>query len=139
MGQAEQISVLLVEDDADARATIAAILTGAGMAVEQAGDGQTGLHRAGGGAHDVIILDRMLPHLTGIDVVTRLRVAGVEAPVLMLSALGRSEHRVEGLESGVDDYLAKPFEPDELVEAPRVFRRQFSFGYAAISRFSRAA
>lgn len=124
MGQAEQISVLLVEDDADARATIAAILTGAGMAVEQAGDGQTGLHRAGGGAHDVIILDRMLPHLTGIDVVTRLRVAGVEAPVLMLSALGRSEHRVEGLESGVDDYLAKPFEPDELVARVRALWRR---------------
>ncbi len=119
MGQSDQISVLLVEDDEAARATIAAILHAAGMMVEQAADGSTGLHRAGNGGHDVVILDRMLPHLSGIDIVTRMRSAGVGAPVLMLSALGRSEHRVEGLESGVDDYLAKPFEPDELVARVR--------------------
>lgn len=124
MGQADPISILLVEDDEAARANIAAILTGAGMAVEQVADGATGLNRAGGGRHDVIILDRMLPHLSGIDIVTRLRVAGVGAPVLMLSALGRSEHRVEGLESGVDDYLAKPFEPDELVARVRALWRR---------------
>jgi DNA-binding response OmpR family regulator len=128
MGQADQISILLVEDDDAARANIAGILTGAGMTVEQAADGATGLHRAGGGSHDVIILDRMLPHLTGIDIVTRLRVAGVGAPVLMLSALGRSEHRVEGLESGVDDYLAKPFEPDELVARVRALWRRANRG-----------
>lgn len=126
MGQSDQISVLLVEDDAAARANIAAILSGAGMAVEQAEDGPTGLNRAGSGGHDVIILDRMLPYLSGIDVVTRMRVAGVGAPVLMLSALGRSEHRVEGLESGVDDYLAKPFEPDELVARVRALWRRAS-------------
>ncbi|MFC3442742.1 response regulator transcription factor [Sphingobium rhizovicinum] len=128
MGQSDQISVLLVEDDDAARANIAAILTGAGINVEQAADGAIGLQRAGGGSHDVIILDRMLPHLTGIDIVTRLRVAGVGAPVLMLSALGRSEHRVEGLESGVDDYLAKPFEPDELVARVRALWRRANRG-----------
>ncbi|HUD93205.1 response regulator transcription factor [Sphingobium sp.] len=126
MGQSDQISVLLVEDDAAARSNIASILSGAGMAVEQAEDGPTGLHRAGSGGHDVIILDRMLPYMSGIDVVTRMRVAGVGAPVLMLSALGRSEHRVEGLESGVDDYLAKPFEPDELVARVRALWRRAS-------------
>ncbi|HAF43025.1 MAG TPA: DNA-binding response regulator [Sphingobium sp.] len=126
MPQSDQISVLLVEDDAAARVNIAAILSGAGMVVEQAEDGQAGLHRAGSGHHDVIILDRMLPYLSGIDVVTRMRVAGVGAPVLMLSALGRSEHRVEGLESGVDDYLAKPFEPDELVARVRALWRRAS-------------
>lgn len=126
MGQNDQISVLLVEDDAAARANIAAILCAAGMAVEQAEDGATGLARAGSGGHDVLILDRMLPHCSGIDIVTRLRGAGVGAPVLMLSALGRSEHRVEGLESGVDDYLAKPFEPDELVARVRALWRRAS-------------
>lgn len=126
MGQSDQISVLLVEDDEAARATIAAILTAAGMTVEQAADGPAGLHRAGSGGHDVVILDRMLPHLSGIDIVTRMRSAGVGAPVLMLSALGRSEHRVEGLESGVDDYLAKPFEPDELVARVRALWRRAS-------------
>lgn len=126
MAQAEQISVLLVEDDDAARANIAGILSDAGMRVDHAADGPSGLNRAGGGGHDVIILDRMLPHLSGIDIVTRLRVAGVGAPVLMLSALGRSEHRVEGLESGVDDYLAKPFEPDELVARVRALWRRAS-------------
>ena len=126
MAQQESINVLVVEDDAAARANIAAILTQAGMVVDQAEDGRIGLHRAGSGAHDIIILDRMLPHLTGIDIVTRLRVAGIGAPVLMLSALGRSEHRVEGLESGVDDYLAKPFEPDELVARVRALWRRAS-------------
>lgn len=124
MAQGDAISVLLVEDDAIARATITAILSGADMLVEQVDDGPTGLLRAGSGVHDVIILDRMLPHLSGIDVVTRMRGAGVGAPVLMLSALGRSEHRVEGLESGVDDYLAKPFEPDELVARVRALWRR---------------
>ena len=124
MGQSDQISVLLVEDDEAARANIAGILDAAGMSVEQTGDGPTGLNRAGSGAHDVVILDRMLPHLSGIDIVTRMRLAGIGAPVLMLSALGRSEHRVEGLESGVDDYLAKPFEPDELVARVRALWRR---------------
>ena len=126
MGQSDQISVLLVEDDEAARTTIAAILTAAGMTVEQTADGPTGLNRAGSGGHDVVILDRMLPHLSGIDIVTRMRLAGIGAPVLMLSALGRSEHRVEGLESGVDDYLAKPFEPDELVARVRALWRRAS-------------
>lgn len=124
MAQSGPISVLLVDDDAAARTTIAAILSGAGMVVEQSGDGASGLHRAGSGTHDVIILDRMLPHLSGIEIVSRLRGAGVGAPVLMLSALGRSEHRVEGLESGVDDYLAKPFEPNELVARVRALWRR---------------
>lgn len=124
MGASERISVLLVEDDVAARATIAAILDAAGIEVEQAADGTTGLNRAGSGAHDVIILDRMLPNLSGIDIVTRMRDAGIGAPVLMLSALGRSEHRVEGLEHGVDDYMAKPFEPDELVARVRALWRR---------------
>ena len=64
MGQSDQISVLLVEDDEAARTTIAAILTAAGMTVEQTADGPTGLNRAGSGGHDVVILDRMLPHLS---------------------------------------------------------------------------
>lgn len=126
MAQGDAISVLLVEDDAVVRATITAILGGADMRVEQAEDGAAGLQRAGAGTHDVIILDRMLPNLTGIDVVTRMRSAGINVPVLMLSALGRSEHRVEGLESGVDDYLAKPFEPEELVARVRALWRRAS-------------
>ncbi|WHO41214.1 response regulator transcription factor [Sphingobium sp. AP49] len=124
MAQDDPISVLLVEDDPAARANIVEILAGADMAVDAVDDGAEGLRRAGSGRYDVVILDRMLPHLSGLDVVTRMRVAGIGAPVLMLSALGRSEHRVEGLESGVDDYMAKPFEPNELVARVRALRRR---------------
>ena len=70
-----------MEDDEAARANIAGILDAAGMSVEQTGDGPTGLNRAGSGAHDVVILDRMLPHLSGIDIVTRMRLAGIGAPL----------------------------------------------------------
>ncbi|MDI1295594.1 MAG: response regulator, partial [bacterium] len=72
--QIDPISIVLVEDDAAARANIAEILAAAGMIVDQAVDGAVGLQRAGSGHHDVIVLDRMLPHLSGIDVVTRMRV-----------------------------------------------------------------
>lgn len=126
MAQGNSISVLLVEDDPAACTTIAGILSAADMTVDSVDDGGEGLRRGGTGGYDVIILDRMLPQLSGIDIVTRLRVAGVGTPVLMLSALGRSEHRVEGLESGVDDYLAKPFEPDELVARVRALWRRAS-------------
>ncbi|MET0371093.1 MAG: response regulator transcription factor [Sphingobium sp.] len=126
MGQGNPISVLLIEDDAATRANIADILATANIAIEAVGDGAEGLRRAGRGAHDIVILDRMLPQLTGMEIVTRMRAAGVGTPVLMLSALGRSEHRVEGLESGVDDYLAKPFEPDELIARVRALWRRAS-------------
>ena len=72
----------------------------------------------------MILLDRMLPKISGVDLVARLRAAEIEKPVLMLSALGRADHRVEGLEAGVDDYLAKPFEPDELMARLRALYRR---------------
>ncbi len=92
------------------------------LAWEQTGTG--GLQRAGAEPFDVIILDRMLPDIDGLTIVSRLRSAGVGTPVLMLSALGRSENRIEGLEAGVDDYLAKPYEPQELVARLRALHRR---------------
>jgi two-component system OmpR family response regulator len=68
----------------------------------------------------------MLPGISGIDVVARLRSANIEEPVLMLSALGRAEHRVEGLDQGADDYLAKPFEPNELIARVWALHRRTS-------------
>lgn len=124
MDDSAQIAVLLVEDDPSQAANVMAILNAASMRVDHAADGGEGLRRAAAGCYDVIILDRMLPTMSGIDIITRLRAAGVGAPVLMLSALGRAEHRVEGLESGVDDYLTKPFEPVELVARVRALWRR---------------
>lgn len=124
MAQAQSISVLLIEDDPETQANICDIAVQNGMTIASATNGDEGLRLAASGAHDVIILDRMLPGLSGMDVIERLRAADIGAPVLMLSALGRAEHRIEGLESGVDDYLAKPFEPAELVARIRALRRR---------------
>ena len=116
--------ILLIEDDSLTADAVTAVLVREGVTVQHANDGESGLVIAGDSAIDVIILDRMLPGMSGIDVIARLRAAGIEKPVLMLSALGRAEHRIEGLDSGVDDYLAKPFAPEELIARVRaLFRR----------------
>ena len=116
--------ILLIEDDAQTADAIAALLAREDIAVEWSATGEAGLARAGDSGIDVIVMDWMLPGISGIDAVERLRRAGVEKPVLMLSALGRSEHRIEGLDRGADDYLAKPFEPAELIARLRaLFRR----------------
>ncbi len=116
--------VLLIEDDAQTAEMIAGVLAREDITVTACSDGETGLQLAGDPRFDLLILDRMLPGISGTDVVARLRGAGIEKPVLMLSALGRAEHRVEGLDLGVDDYLAKPFEPDELIARLRALHRR---------------
>ena len=118
------MKILLVEDDAQTADAIVASLMRSDIEVDRVCDGETGLQRAGDPSIDVIVLDRMLPGIGGVEVLARLRTAGVEKPVLMLSALGRSEQRIEGLDGGADDYLAKPFDPDELLARLRaLFRR----------------
>lgn len=117
------ISILLVEDDPRTAVEIRQALLDEGD-VAWVEDGEAGLKRAAAEPFNVIILDRMLPGMSGMDVLHRLRSAGVAAPVLMLSALGRSDHRVEGLDGGADDYLAKPFEPHELVARIRALHRR---------------
>ena len=118
------MKILLVEDDAQTAEAIVALLVLANIAVVHEDDGETALRLAGSPDFDVIILDRMLPGIGGVEVLERLREAGIEKPVLMLSALGRFDERVEGLNGGADDYLAKPFEPEELLARLRaLFRR----------------
>ncbi|WP_109807044.1 response regulator transcription factor [Sphingosinithalassobacter portus] len=118
------LKLLYVEDDARLAGEVCETLRAQGDSVEWVGTGGEGLARAAGEPFDVVILDRMLPDLNGIELVSRLRDAGVAAPVLMLSALGRVENRVDGLEAGVDDYMAKPFEPAELVARIRALHRR---------------
>jgi two-component system OmpR family response regulator len=86
-----------------------------GHTVDHVSDGQEGLFRASGGSYDLVILDRMLPKLNGLAVLRGLRGAGIAAPVLILSALGTVGDRIEGLDSGSDDYLVKPFSFAELL------------------------
>jgi two-component system OmpR family response regulator len=109
------VNILLVEDDAEAAGHIARGLQQAGYEVEHCSDGQEGLRRASGGEHALLIVDRMLPGLDGLGIVSQLRQQGRHTPVLVLSALGTAADRVEGLRAGGDDYLIKPFALSELL------------------------
>ncbi|RYD49555.1 MAG: response regulator transcription factor [Sphingomonadales bacterium] len=120
----EGLNILYVEDDVRLADDVTQLMAAAGNRLSWASNGEDGLKRAAAEAFDVVILDRMLPDLSGIDIVQRLRAAGIASPVLMLSALGRAENRVSGLDAGVDDYMAKPFEPSELVARVRALHRR---------------
>ena len=117
-------NILLIEDDPRVAETVSHALAGEVGEFCWEADGNAGLNRAAAGMFDLIILDRMLPGLDGMEILRRLREAGVDCHVLMMSALGRSGHRVEGLDGGADDYLAKPFEPTELIARVRALRRR---------------
>ena len=106
--------VLVVEDDATVREVVASYLEAAGLLVSQAADGFAALELAVTTPPDLIVLDRMLPGIDGVEVCRRLR-ARTGVPVIMLTALGETHDRIEGLEAGADDYLAKPFSSRELV------------------------
>ncbi|MCB1597689.1 MAG: winged helix-turn-helix domain-containing protein [Gammaproteobacteria bacterium] len=107
--------LLLIEDDRDAAGYLVKALTEAGYQVDHAVDGRDGLFHATEHSYDGIIADRMLPHLDGLTVIEVLRKQGNRTPVLILSALGSVDHRVEGLRAGGDDYLTKPFALSELL------------------------
>ena len=106
--------VLLIEDDPHTAAFIGKGLREDGHTVEHAGDGKQGLFLATTENFDAIVLDRMLPALDGLVLLQTLRGAGNRTPLLLLTALGEVDHRVEGLRAGADDYLVKPFAYSEL-------------------------
>jgi two-component system OmpR family response regulator len=116
--------VLTIEDDAVTAREIVTELQSRGNQVDWVDNGPAGLKRAAGGEYDAITLDRMLPGLDGLAVVTALREAGVQTPVLMISALSDVDERVRGLRAGGDDYLTKPFAPDEMVARIEVLLRR---------------
>ena len=107
--------ILVVEDDDETATYVANGLTEKGHVVDRAGDGRDGLFLASSEPYDLMIVDRMLPALDGLSLVKRIRSAGVEVPVLFLTALGGVDDRVTGLEAGGDDYLPKPFAFSELL------------------------
>lgn len=107
--------ILVIEDDRQAAAYLVRGLGESGHVVDHAADGDEGLTLALGGSHDALIVDRMLPRRDGLTVIAALRAAGVETPMLILSALGEVEDRVEGLRRGGDDYLVKPYAFSELL------------------------
>ena len=107
--------ILLIEDDAEAARFLIKGLKESGYTVDHAPDGREGLFRATEGRFDVVITDRMLPHLDGLTVIQLMREKGVSTPVLVLSALGTVDDRIRGLKAGGDDYLTKPFAFAELL------------------------
>jgi two-component system OmpR family response regulator len=106
--------ILVIEDDRETRDFLVQGLTQAGHVVDAAGDGKDGLFLALDHEFDVLIVDRMLPALDGLSIVETVRKSGNRTPILVLSALGEVDDRVEGLERGGDDYLVKPFAFSEL-------------------------
>ncbi|HEY0451564.1 response regulator transcription factor [Actinophytocola sp.] len=116
--------VLLVEDDAELVGMLATLLTEEGYAVDTAPDGQRALHLALTRSYDVLVIDRGLPAIEGLDLLGRLRSRAVATPVLVLSALANPADRVAGLDAGAEDYLGKPFDVDELLARLRALRRR---------------
>ncbi len=116
--------ILIVEDEQKIARAIDRVLTAERYATDVAGDGVGALALAADRAYDVILMDRMLPDLDGLEVLRLLRSRGNDTPVLMLTALGNLDHRVEGLDGGADDYLAKPFAFNELLARIRALARR---------------
>jgi len=115
---------LLVEDDATIADFIVRGLREAGFVVDHASDGEAGLARAIEAAYDVAIVDLMLPQRDGLSLIEELRRRGIATPVLILSARRSVDDRVRGLQTGGDDYLTKPFAPDEMAARVEVLLRR---------------
>jgi two-component system, OmpR family, response regulator len=118
--------LLLVEDDRDAADYLVKAFREVGHVADHAADGEEGLAMALDEQYDVLIIDRMLPKRDGLSVIGALRAKGIEAPALILSALGQVDDRVKGLRAGGDDYLPKPYSFSELLARVEVLARRRS-------------
>src|SRR2546423_4699350 len=118
--------LLIVEDDTELAELLTALIEGEGYEVDTAHDAQRGLHL--GLAHDyrVMVIDRRLPGMDGLELIAGLRRRAVTARVLILTALGAHAERVRGLDGGADDYLTKPFDAQELLARVRALDRRFA-------------
>ncbi len=116
--------ILVVEDETKVASFIRKALEEESYAVDVCGDGATGLDLGQSGAYDLIVLDIMLPGLTGLEVLKELRKTRIKAPILLLTALSKVDQKVKGLDAGADDYLTKPFAIDELLARVRALLRR---------------
>lgn len=122
------MKVLLIEDDEMLAEAVSQILIKNNYSVDVSHDGEYGLDCALSGIYDVILLDIMLPKLNGIEVLRQLRQEGIATPIIMLTAKGELHDKVRGLDYGADDYIAKPFETEELLARIRaVVRRKGAY------------
>ena len=122
------MKLLLIEDDTTLADYVAKGLRECGHVVDVCSDGRDGLYAAAEQVHDVVILDRMLPGIDGITILQTIRATGNPVPVLIVTALGEVDDRVEGLRKGGDDYLSKPFSLQELVARVEALGRRHSRG-----------
>jgi DNA-binding response OmpR family regulator len=118
------MKLLLVEDELKLVNALSHLLKKNGYSVDTAIDGETGLEMALVGCYDLIILDRMLPGRDGLSIIKELRSQGSDQPVMFLTAKDSLEDRVQGLDSGADDYLVKPFSTEELLARIRALSRR---------------
>ena len=107
--------ILLIEDDNETASYLIKGLKESGHVVDRASDGKEGLFMALDSNFDALIVDRMLPELDGLSLITKIREKNSDIPIIILSALGEVDERVQGLKHGADDYLAKPFSFSELL------------------------
>ena len=118
------MNILVVEDERNLADAICQILRNEGIKTEVTYDGTTALTLAKSGMYDALVLDVMLPGMSGLDVVRETRRAGVSTPVLMLTARTSTSDKVDGLDAGADDYMTKPFEAPELLARLRALTRR---------------
>jgi two-component system response regulator PhoP len=116
--------ILVVEDDPDLRRQLEAALCSAGYAVDASGEGKEALYLATEYPFDSAVVDLGLPGLSGLEIIGRLRAGGSRLPVLILTARDRWQDKVQGLEAGGDDYLAKPFQMEELLARLKALLRR---------------
>ena len=109
------MNILIVEDETALAGAVEHILQKAGHATDWVADGQTALDYIRGFSYDLVLLDIMLPRLDGLSVLRQIRGEGISTPVLMLTARATVPDKVTGLNAGADDYLTKPFDPEELL------------------------
>lgn len=116
--------ILIVEDEIHLAEAVSQILSKNHYTVDRVHDGESGLDNALTGIYDMIVLDIMLPKLDGITLLKTIRSQGISTPVLLLTARGEISDKVKGLDSGADDYLAKPFASEELMARIRALSRR---------------
>lgn len=116
--------ILIIEDDSEASEYLVKAFREQGHVAEHAADGLAGYGRASEGEYDVLIVDRMLPKMDGLSLISGLREQGVQTPALILSALGQVDDRVKGLRAGGDDYLPKPYAFSELLARVEALARR---------------
>ena len=116
--------LLIAEDELDLAEALTVFFQKNHFSVDAVNDGADAYEYASSGEYDAIILDVMMPKMNGIDVLRRLRAEGIKTPIMMLTAKGMKDDRITGFNAGADDYLPKPFEPDELICRVRAMLRR---------------